>query len=211
MRIALINGSPKLVNSSSEIIINTLITRLKDNNTVFRVDLHTSKINNQNLEELKDINAMVIVFPLYVDGIPSHILECLIQMEAFFKTSSNRDINVYTIVNCGFFEGSQTSIAIDMIENWCIRSGIIWKQGLGVGGGGMLSILSGSTEGKGPWNNLWSALDKLSLNILTKSSGNNIFISPNMPRFIYKIGGNRSWRQKSKNNGLTYKDLFARK
>lgn len=211
MRIALVNGSPKPKNSSSEILLNTLMTKLQDKSIISKHDFRKQSLDNKDLDLIQASDVLVIAFPLYVDGIPAQLLSCLMQMEESFKLNANSNISVYAIVNCGFYEGKQASIALDMIENLCISSGIKYMQGMGIGGGGMLPMLSESTEGKGPWNNLWNSINKFASNILSESSDENIFVSPNIPRFIYKIGGDAGWRRQGKANGLKPKDLFARK
>ena len=73
MKICLINGSPKHQDSTSGRIIDLLKSKLDD-------DLEYSYCNTASTEPQELINnmrgshAIVIVFPLYIDGIPSHLL-----------------------------------------------------------------------------------------------------------------------------------------
>jgi multimeric flavodoxin WrbA len=168
-------------------------------------------LNDNELEQISECNALVFAFPLYVDGIPSHLLNCLYQMEAFFQSKPAGNLTVYSLVNCGFYEGQQASIALEIMKNWCEKAKLNWGQGIGIGGGGMLKILTGVPNGQGPKKNLWIALESIASNITAAAAADNIYISPNLPRFVYKLGAEAGWRQQIKANGLKRKDLFARK
>lgn len=208
MKIALINGSPKAKNSASEQILNTLKHMLSHNNEISEYNFRTCNLQNQDLENLEKCQVLVFALPLYVDGIPSHLLNCLYELENYFNKNTENKITVYALVNSGFYEGHQNSIALSLMKNWCVKSNLSWGQGIGIGGGGMFSALIGVPEDKGPKKNLYVALKTMSYNITTKNSADNIFISPNFPRFAYKLSAEMGWRQQAKKNGLKRKDLF---
>jgi multimeric flavodoxin WrbA len=211
MKLAFINGSPKAKNSASESILKTLKNLFSDNHMISEYNFRKPHLENKEIEQVAQCNAVVLAFPLYVDGIPSQLVSCLYEMEKFFKNSPNPNFKVYAIVNCGFYEGKQNSIALEMVGNWCEKCGISFGQGIGIGGGGMLTVISNVPDGKGPKKRSYEALKNLSNTILTCSSGENIFISPSFPRFAYKLSAEAGWRQKIKANGLSTKDLFVRK
>ena len=211
MKIALINGSPKFKHSASGIILNSIKPKLQDNNSIEEYTFRTSEINNEDLEQISKCNVILFTFPLYVDGIPSHLLRCLYQMEKYFNSNKSNDISVYTIVNIGFYEGKQASIAIEMMKNWAEKAKLKWGQGIGIGGGGMMSMISNSTDNKGPMKDVHIALTALATNILALKTADEIYTSPGIPRIVYKIGGEMGWRQSVKKNGLKTKDLFIKK
>ena len=152
---------------------------------------------------------MVFAFPLYVDSLPSHLLSCLVRLEEYLKHAAfSKDCTVYAIANCGFYEGSQNALALDIMENWCSKAGVIWGCGLGIGAGGMMPVISGMAAGKGPKKNFSGAFNTLSDRILRQETVENICFSPNFPRFLYKMAGEMGWRQAVKNNGLTRRDLW---
>lgn len=211
MKLAFINGSPKAKNSSSETILKSLKKLFADNHEITEYNFRTPHLDAKELEQISQCDVMVLAFPLYVDGIPAHLISCLYEMETFFNTSLNPNIKVYALVNSGFYEGRQNSLALEMVENWCEKSGLSFGLGIGIGGGGMLPELSNLADGKGPKKNLGIALKNLSNNISSSSSAENIFISPNFPRFAYKLFSEVGWRQQIKSNGLKKADLFLRK
>lgn len=208
MKIALINGSPKHKNSSSGNLLKLLNSKLQDKNTIEEYILRTTEISSNDLEQISKCNVIVFAFPLYVDGIPSHLLRCLYQMEKYLSSSKNNEIYVYTIVNAGFYEGKQASIAIEMMKNWAEKANVKWGQGIGIGGGGMMSMIDKSTDSQGPMKSVHTTLTALANNILLCKSSNEIYTSPGIPRIVYKIGGEMGWRQAAKKNGLKTKDLF---
>ena len=210
MNIALINGSPKAKDSASGNILATLKKVLPENHNIYYYKFNTPQVTHKDIEEISNCSAIVIAFPLYGDGIPSHLLNCLVQMESYFRVNTNSNIIVYALVNCGFYEGKQAKWALEMIEHWCIKSDLKWGQGIGIGGGGMLSNLPASSSGQGLTKNLLEGLNKISNNISSSISADNIFVSPNIPRVLYKIGGAIGWNQQIKSNGLTKRDLNIR-
>jgi multimeric flavodoxin WrbA len=211
MKLAFINGSPKAKNSASETILQALRKLFDNTHDITEYNFRTPHLDIKKIEQISQCNVMVLAFPLYVDGIPAHLVSCLHELEIFFNTSSNHNIKVYALVNSGFYEGIQNSLALEMVENWCEKCGISFGQGIGIGAGGMLPGLSNLADGKGPKKNLCIALKDLSNKISRSSSAENIFISPNFPRFAYKFFAEVGWRQQIKSNGLKKADLFLRK
>lgn len=212
MKIALINGSPKIKRSSSNSILEIVKTLLEKETTII-TEYHFAKPNIEikDMEQFIDFDAIVFAFPLYVDGIPSHLVNCLIQLEDYISTNKTKDIMVYSIVNCGFYEAHQNKIAIEIMENWCIKTGLNWGQGVGIGAGGMLSSIRGIPFGQGPRKNIDIALTQLANNIVGCNSQENIFTSPNFPRIAYKFLAERGFRQAIRAHGLKTRDIHLRK
>jgi len=131
MKIALINGSPKIKDSASDCILQELKVFLsKQNNTIIEYHFRKPQLSIKEMENLVECDDLVFAFPLYVDGIPSHLLNCLTKLENYFQAVNEKEIKVYSLVNCGFYEGHQNTLAIEIMENWCIKAGLQWGQGL---------------------------------------------------------------------------------
>ena len=214
MKIGLINGSPKKKNSASGLLLKELKSLLirKEKTCQFEeLHLNEKEITPEQLAQMESWDRIVFSFPLYVDGIPAHFLTCLQQMEKPLRTRTDqKDIAVYTMVNCGFFEGRQNRLAIDMIAHWCEKAGCIMGQGLGVGAGGMLLSLETTPPGKGPNRNLGKGLETLSDAVIHQKTGSPILMDPNFPRFAYRLAAQHNWRSRAKKNGLKRKDLSRR-
>ena len=211
MNIAFINGSPKVKDSASGQVLTTLSKRLSLGNEIREYHFLSSQVEAEVLADIADCQVMVFAFPLYVDAIPAHLLNCLCQMETFFKTIHKSDITVYGLVNCGFYESNQNALALEILENWCCHCGLTWGQGVGIGGGGMLSMLAQVPEGKGPNSNFTNSLESFSDHIKKRETWENVYINPNFPRFAYKLAAEAGWRQMVRHNGLKTRDLFTKK
>lgn len=205
MKTLFLNGSPKNADSASELIINALSQRLSVSENIY---LNAKKTNKQEfLEKIKEIDTLVIVFPLYVDGLPSHLLRLLFDVKNDIKLF-NPNLTVCAIANNGFYEGRQNCIALSMIRNFCISADAKWGQGLGIGAGGMLSS---APIGAGPLKNIGLALDKFSDNLINGIADEDIFVEPNFPKFLYKILAHMNFKGNAKKNGLRKKELYAQK
>lgn len=209
MKIGLINGSPKMNGSASELFLEELKPFINTNNEIVSFEFHKPEIGPEQLAELPLCEALVFAFPLYVDSIPSHLLNCLSDLEETFS-KSEKEITVYALVNCGFFEGVQNDIALEIMENWCKKAHLKWGQGIGIGGGPMMAFLKSVPMGHGPKKNLGHAFSILSNNILKGESGETLFVSPNFPRSAYIFSAHRGWVRQAKANGLKKKELSTK-
>lgn len=210
MRIALVNGSPKASHSASEVVLRSLRLMLPDSYEMKEVAMRTTKVSEEDLEQLAGCDALVFAFPLYFDGVPSQLLRCLVQMETYFREKPAKGILVYALVNNGFYEGEQNAPAIAMMKNWTLRSGLTWGQGVGLGGGGMLAPMENIAEGQGVKKSLGGALKTVAGNIASRNSAEPVFVSPDIPRIVYRVGGNMGWNSQVKAGGLKKKDIGRR-
>ena len=81
MRVALINGSPKRKNSASEVILGYLTDLLKQEHELINIHLNSPTPGTEELGLILGCDAAVWAFPLYVDGIPSHLIPSLLQLQ----------------------------------------------------------------------------------------------------------------------------------
>ena len=86
------------------------------------------------------MDAVCLSIPLYVDGLPSRVVEFLTQAEEYCKTHPFR-FRLYALSNNGFVEGRQNRFALQILKAWCKRTEITWGGGVGIGGGTMLQVL----------------------------------------------------------------------
>ena len=205
MRIALINGSPKIKDSTSGILLEDIKSYLYHQAEVIDIHMYKPILSKSDLEQLRDVDIFVFSCPLYVDGIPGHLLSCLSQLEEVFKT--NHTIKVYGIVNCGFYEGIQAKLALQILQNWCLKTGLIWGGGIGIGGGGALAQVPTVKNGHGPKAPVDKALQVMSVHILQSEIQENDYISIAFSRFLYQLAAQFGWRQLIKANGGKSKNL----
>lgn len=236
MKIAFINGSPKIKNSASGCLLEDLKQNFPTDTQITEFGFHTPQLNKNAIQELYQADVWVFSFPLYVDGIPGQLLSCLVQLERAMypdnecrnprstltsakttqqesktaETDSKKQIHIYGIANCGFYEGIQAEYALDILKNWCAKAGHIWGGGIGVGGGGGLAQMPDVPGGHGPKAPVHAALKTLAEKILASESLENQYVSVAFPRFLYKVAAQTGWRQMIRANGGKAWDLKKR-
>ena len=137
MKTVFINGSPQKRFCASAYFL--FLQRLFTGGQTVTEKLRTPADHSCILEQLHGADTVVFCLPLYVDGIPSHVLRFMEEMEAFCRRNSLR-LNVYCIANNGFIEGRQNEPLMQIFEHFCTRAGLTWGGGVGIGGGVMLNV-----------------------------------------------------------------------
>ena len=139
MNITVLNVSPKKKGGASR-FFSKLLKVLLAGNKVTTADIRNMGDYENALSLLEGADAAVVSSPLYVDGIPAHMLGFLEKAEALCREKGCR-FKLYIISNCGFIEGCQNKTHLNMYEAWCRRAGAEYGGGLGIGGGVMLHVL----------------------------------------------------------------------
>ena len=137
MKTVFINCSPKKRFCASAYFI--FLQRLLTGGKKVTEKLRTPADHERILKQFDDARSVVFALPLYVDGIPSHVLSFMEKMEAYCREKELK-LNVYCIANNGFIEGRQNEPLMQNFENFCARAGLFWGGGAGVGGGVMLNV-----------------------------------------------------------------------
>jgi multimeric flavodoxin WrbA len=211
MKIAIINGSQKPGESNTGIILNGLRGFINDTHETTSYKPATGRVPTETYRRIALSDAIIFAFPLYTDSIPSNTLRFLIELEAYLKIDKPKNIIAYTIINNGFYEGRQTHIAFDIIQNWCERAGVTFGGGIGQGAGEMLGAVKNTPLDKGPFNNLARALKSLGEKIESRETFQTIYLSPYFPRFLWRfMAAYTFWRPLAQKNGLTKRDILKR-
>ena len=137
MKTVLINCSPKKQFCASAYFLS--LQRLFVGGQKVNETLRTPADHGRILQQLRDAQAVVFVLPLYVDGVPSHVLRFMQEMETCCKQNGLR-LGVYCVANNGFIEGRQNEPLMQVFEHFCERAGLRWGGGVGIGGGVMLNV-----------------------------------------------------------------------
>lgn len=212
MRIAMINGSPKIGESNSGLMLKALCCTFipAKQHEITHYNINKKSLTDEQYKELCCMDALVFAFPLYFDAIPSHLLRMLVTLENYLKDISEKKISVYVMVNNGFFQGEQNHIAIEIMENWCERCQLHFGQGIGQGAGEMFGSIQGVPLGRGPFKNLGKVMESFANNIMEKSSGKTALLSPKFPYFVWCFCADYFWNSQGKKNGLKRKDMLRR-
>ena len=138
MKTVFIDCSPKKRLSASGFIAS--VTRMLVFGKKVQKKLRTPNDFQSVLSEIEDAEAIVFSMPLYVDGVPSHVLTFLQKMEQIYK-QAKQEKKVYVIANNGFIEGRQNEPLMQTMENFSDRANLQWCGGLGIGGGVMMNVM----------------------------------------------------------------------
>ena len=137
MKTVFINCSPSKRFSASSYFI--FLERLFVSGEKVTETLRNKSNHERILQQLENADAVVFALPLYVDGVPSHVLRFMEVLEQFCR-EKDMHFGVYCIANNGFIEGRQNEPLMQVFENFCSRAGLKWGGGTGIGGGVMLNV-----------------------------------------------------------------------
>ncbi len=138
MKTVFINCSPKKRFCASAYFLS--LQRLFVKGTKVTEKLRNQKDHQRILHELSDADTVVFCLPLYVDGIPSHVLPFLKEMELFCRENQIH-LSLYSISNNGFIEGCQSEPLLQVflnflptgsLENFAVQTLILLFFNLGV-------------------------------------------------------------------------------
>ena len=99
MKTVFINGSPKKKLSVSSYLLG--VVRFLVRGEVVSEQVRNSGDHERVLNSIRDAENVVFGMPLYVDGVPSHVLAFMKEMERFCIDNNIR-LNVYVVSNGGF-------------------------------------------------------------------------------------------------------------
>lgn len=142
-KILVLNGSPKKAGSNSAVFGDYLEKRLRDLGvaveTISLMDASRKPDRFEALAESLDAaDGAALVFPLYADQLPGHVLAVLEKIAARRQEIAPEKRQVFAAVaQCGFPEAVNNVLALDMCRLFAREAGFAWLGGCAVGGGGM--------------------------------------------------------------------------
>lgn len=137
MKSLLIDCSPKRKGSTSSYLLSHLSVQIPGKKEKIKL---IPKNYAVICEKLSQIDALFLAMPIYVDGVPASVLKFFEYVQEYVKDKDIK-IKVYSIVNCGFYEGKQTKSTFSIISNWCSRCGFDFRGGIGQGAGEMIGVI----------------------------------------------------------------------
>lgn len=209
-KLCFINGSPRRETSCSTYLSKELLSLFNspmESKEFFVGDL----LKNKNiLGDIVTFDKIIFITPLYIDSLPSPLLEFLTVFEEFLHTKESLNIPIYAIINCGFIEGHQNKIALKILENFCEKVNLSWKFGIGVGGGEFMRDSKSMPLQFFIKKPVYNALVSLKEHIENNSTANceNIYANGKIPRRLFISMGNNFWKQGAKKNNLKSVDLY---
>lgn len=210
-KIIIVNTSARGDKSTSSCLIEYLLDKLKAsiNSSSFEfATFNLTSLNNKDtiFKAILSSDTVVFTAPLYVDSLPSKTINFFDELIEYKKSNAKpndeaKNIDVYSIINCGLLNSHFCEYALNSIEFFCNESQFTWKHGIGIGCGEFLR----STHGKVPLESRMKhdvdiALSSLAQNIINTNSINdkNLFAQIKVSKHAFILMGNMFWRQQFK-------------
>lgn len=125
----ILNGSPRAPRSNSKEYAALFARYCPEHTEYFNI----TKSNHQELcQAMEQYSDVLLVFPLYADGIPVTLLNFLTHME---RTLPQVKPTISVLINCGFYEPEQNDVAVEMIGIFCQQTGCPLGSVLKIGSG----------------------------------------------------------------------------
>ncbi|MDT9330691.1 hypothetical protein [Clostridium perfringens] len=196
-RVIIINGSPRAPRSNSKEYGEIFSSYYKGQADTFNITKNNHKEICSKIGEYTDI---LLVFPLYADGLPVTMLNFLKVLE---ENPPKNKPKVNVIVNCGFIEPEQNNVCIDMVKLFCKQNTYEFNSVLSIGGG---EAILGTP---------FKIFVKWKIKKLAKSIYNNTVenLSVTMPisKKMYLKASTNYWINYGKRNGITKSQMETMK
>ncbi|HFD2053238.1 TPA: hypothetical protein ACF2DR_000377 [Clostridium perfringens] len=196
-KVIIINGSPRAPRSNSKKYGEIFRSYYKGQADTFNITKNNHKEICSKIGEYTDI---LLVFPLYADGLPVTVLNFLKVLE---ENPPKNKPKVSVIINCGFIEPEQNNVCIDMVKLFCKQNTYEFNSVLSIGGG---EAILGTP---------FKIFVKWKIKKLAKSIYNNTVenLSVTMPisKNMYLKTSTNYWINYGKRNGITKSQMETMK
>lgn len=218
MNVLLLIGSPKVKRSNSEALGDYLLEQLsKEGATTRKIKIYQALKEEKGMEELlSSVNAcdaLILLFPLYVDSLPSGVIKV---MEAIADQRTDPHSpspqaggqTFMAICNSGFPEAEHNDTALAICRCFAEKTGLQWLGGFPLGGG---EVIGGKplTSFGGLFRNHIKALKMAAEAIVERkklpTEAVALFRKPSLPRWLYLCCGHFGWRHQARKNGVLKK------
>ena len=143
---------------------------------------------------------ILLVFPLYADGLPVTMLNFLKVLE---ENPPKNKPKVNVIVNCGFIEPEQNNVCIDMVKLFCKQNTYDFNSVLSIGGGE--AILGTPFKIFVKWR-----IKKLAKAIYNNTP-ENLSVTMPISKNMYLKASTNYWINYGKRNGITKSQMETMK
>lgn len=191
--ILILNGSPRAPRSNSKRYAALFMNRCK-------VQCEYQNITRTNhaalCEKMNEVSDVLLVFPLYADGLPVTLLDFLKTLET---CPPERKPVISVLINCGFFEHHQNDVAVRMVELFCRQNGYRF--------GSVLKIASGEAILDTPFCGLVKRkLEQLAAAIV-QGKARVLHVSMPLTRGMFVRASTRYWVSYGKKNGVSREQM----
>lgn len=191
--VLILNGSPRAPRSNSKRYAQ-LFSEACPLETVYFDLIKTEQA--KVLEAMEETSRVLLVFPLYVDGLPVVLLEFLKYLEE--HPPENRP-TLSVLINCGFLELEQNNIAVEMIRLFARKNGYPMGAVLKIGGGE--AILDT------PFRGFARARIRALARAVAKDQERVMGVTMPLPKKLFLKASSRYWEAYGRKNGVTREQM----
>lgn len=189
----ILNGSPRAPKSNSKKYSEIFMKYSRVQCDYFNI----TKSNHLKLiAEMENYSDVIIVFPLYADSLPVGLLNFLKNLEN--NLPAQRPV-ISILINCGFLEYEQNSVAVSMIRYFCRRNNYPI--------GSTLMLGSGEAILETPFRYIAvRAIKRLSESV-NKGNYKDISATMPLPKWLFKMAARSYWISYGKKFGVSEKEM----
>ncbi|MBU3838791.1 MAG: hypothetical protein H9777_10890 [Candidatus Phocaeicola faecigallinarum] len=189
----ILNGSPRAPKSNSKKYSEIFMKYSRLQCDYFNI----TKSNHLKLiAEMENYSDVIIVFPLYADSLPVGLLNFLKSLEN--NLPAQRPV-ISILINCGFLEYEQNSVAVSMIRYFCRRNNFPIGSALMLG--------SGEAILETPFRYIAvRAIKRLSESV-NKGNYKDITATMPLPKWLFKMAARSYWISYGKKFGVSEKEM----
>lgn len=192
-KVLILNGSPRAPKSNSKQYAQ-LFAEACRMETVY---CNITKTNHLELcSAVEDCSDLLLVFPLYADGIPTPLMQFLKTLEA--HPPETRPV-VSVLINCGFLEPEQNDVAVEMIGLFCAQNGYPL--------GSVLKIGSGEAILATPFRSLVRGKIKKLAAALEQRRSQTFRVTMPLPKWMFLKASTGYWTSYGQRNGITREQM----
>lgn len=192
----------------------------KTESLTLRASLNRPEGESELLAAVERAGLILLVFPLYVDALPYLVTRALALIAAHRRAGRTPSRQrLVAIVNSGFPETHQNSLALAICREFAAQSGFAWAGSLAFGGGGMIGNqpLTDANRPGPPVPHIIAALEKtaasLALGLPVPAEAVGMIAKNRIPfalwRRLYMWMGARGFKKQAAKNGISKGRLLA--
>lgn len=191
--VLILNGSPRAPRSNSKHYAQLFLEACPLETVYFDlIKTEQAKV----LKAMEETSRVLLVFPLYVDGLPVVLLEFLKYLEE--HPPENRP-TLSVLINCGFLELEQNNIAVEMIRLFARKNGYPMGAVLKIGGGE--AILDT------PFRGFARAKIRTLARAVAKDQKRVMGVTMPLPKKLFLKASSRYWEAYGRKNGVTREQM----
>lgn len=188
-KIMILNGSPRAPKSNSKLYSSIFMKTCENETAYFNITISN---HDELCDKMKEFSDVLLVFPLYADGIPVTLLNFLKVLE---KNLPEKIPVISVLINCGFLEYRQNDVAVQMIELFCKKNHCHF--------GSVLKVGSGEAILSTPFRIFVVRKIKQFANSICSKRYRKLHVTMPIPSRLFIKASTRYWLDYGRKNGVT--------